>query len=78
MEWTQEQVTLFATVLSHIKYDDSSAATALINSLIGLLTSNPIWDETKVELFDELLDHALFVDENGNQYADALIAALGG
>lgn len=77
MNWTQEQVELFATVLSHVRYSDSSA-TEIRNALINALTANPSWTQEKVELFDELLDLALYIDETGGQYADALIAQIGG
>ena len=78
MNWTQEQVDLFGTVMSHVSYSDDSAATTIRESLVSALTANPVWNQTQVELFSDLLDYALFVNETGGGYADALIEQLGG
>lgn len=78
MNWTQEQVDLFSAVMSHVSYSDNSAATTIRGSLVASLTANPVWNQTQVELFSDLLDLALFVDETGGGYADALIAQIGG
>lgn len=78
MNWTQEQVDLFGTVVSHVSYSDNSASTTIRESLISSLTANPVWNQTQVELFSDLLSLALFVDETGGGYADSLIAQLGG
>lgn len=78
MNWTQEQVDLFGTVMSHVSYSNNSAATTIRESLVSSLTATPVWNQTQVELFGDLLDLALFVDETGGSYADALIAQLGG
>lgn len=78
MNWTQEQVDLFGTVMSHVSYSDDSAAATIRGLLISSLTANPVWNQAQVELFSDLLDLALFVDETGGGYADALIAQLGG
>lgn len=78
MNWTQEQVDLFGTVMSHVRYSDNSAATTIRGSLIASLTANPVWTQAQVELFSDLLDLALYSDATGGSYADALIAQLGG
>jgi len=78
MNWTQEQVDLFETVMSHVSYSDSSAATTIRESLISSLTANPVWNQAQVELFSDLLDLALYSDATGGGYANALIAQLGG
>lgn len=78
MNWTQEQVDLFGTVMSHVSYADNSAATTIRGSLIASLTANPVWNQAQVELFSDLLELALFANETGGGYADALIAQIGG
>lgn len=78
MDWTQGQVDLLGTVMSHVSYSDNSAATTIRESLISSLTANPVWNQTQIELFSDLLDLALYTDETGNSYANALIAQLGG
>lgn len=78
MTWTQEQVDLFGTVMSHVSYSDNSAATTIRESLVASLTANPVWNQAQVELFGDLLDLALYANETGGSYANALIAQLGG